>query len=64
MGHICLFIHLLMDPWVASTFWLLGGSQARGLIGAVAAVLHHSLSNTGFELCLQPIPQLMAKPDP
>ena len=26
-----------------------GGSQARGLIGAVASVLCHSLSNEGFE---------------
>ena len=27
-----------------------GGSQARGLIGAVAAGLHHSHSNVGSEL--------------
>ena len=41
-----------------------GGSQARGLIGAVAASLHHSHSNVGSELSLQPAPQLMAMPDP
>ena len=41
-----------------------GGSQARGLIGAVAARLHHSHSNTGSEPCLQPIPQFTATPDP
>ena len=29
-----------------------GGSQARGLIGAVATGLHHSHSNAGSELCL------------
>ena len=41
-----------------------GGSQARGLIGAVAASLHHSQGNTRSELCPQPIPQRMAMPDP
>ena len=29
-----------------------GGSQARGQIGAIAAGLRHSHSNTGLELCL------------
>ena len=37
-----------------------GGFQARGLIGAVAAGLHHSLSNARSELYLQPTPQLTA----
>ena len=41
-----------------------GGSQTRGLIGAIAVGLHHSHSNTRSELCLQPIPQLMATMDP
>ena len=41
-----------------------GGSQARGLIGAVAAGLHHSHSNMGSEPHLQPTPQLTATPDP
>ena len=41
-----------------------GGSQARGLIGAVAACLHHSHSNVGSKLHLQPTPQLSATPDP
>ena len=41
-----------------------GGCQARGRIGAVAAVLHHSHSNAVSELCLQPTPQLTATPDP
>ena len=41
-----------------------GGSQARGLIGAVAASLHHSHSNTGSKPRPQPTPQLRAMPDP
>ena len=41
-----------------------GDSQARGLIGAVAAGLCQSHSNVGSELRLQPIPQLTAMPDP
>ena len=41
-----------------------GGSQARGLIGAAAAGLCQSHSNAGSEPSLQPIPQLMATPDP
>ena len=41
-----------------------GGSQARGLIGAVAAGLRQSHSNAESELCLQPTPQVTAMPDP
>ena len=41
-----------------------GDSQAKGLIGAVAAGLHQSRSNTGSEPRLQPTPQLKAMPDP
>ena len=41
-----------------------GGSQARGLIRAVAAGLRHSHSNTRSDLCLRPTPQLTATPDP
>ena len=41
-----------------------GGSQARGPVGGtVAASLHHSHSNVGFEPRLQLTPQLMATPD-
>ena len=40
-----------------------GGSQARGLIRAAAAGLHHSHSNAESELSLQPTPELMAVPD-
>ena len=43
-----------------------GGSQARRLISAVAASLHHShsQSNSGSEPCLRPTPQLRATLDP
>ena len=41
-----------------------GGSQARGLIAAAAASLHHSHSNAGSEVHLRPILQLTAMPDP
>ena len=41
-----------------------GDSQAKGPIRALAAGLCHSHSNAGSEQCLQPIPQLMAMPDP
>ncbi|WP_447305893.1 hypothetical protein, partial [Escherichia coli] len=40
-----------------------GRSQARGQIGAVAAGLHHSHSNSGSKPHLLPTPQLMATPD-
>ena len=39
----CLFVVFRATPVVY------GGSQARGLIGAVAASLHHSHSNAGSE---------------
>ena len=38
--------------------------QAGGSIGAVAASLQHSHSNTGPELHLRPAPQLLTRPDP
>ena len=41
-----------------------GGSQTRGIIGAVAAGLHHSHSNVGSEPRLWPTPQLTATQDP
>ena len=41
-----------------------GGSQARGLIRAVATGLRQSLSNARSEPRLQPTPQLTAMPDP
>jgi len=47
-----------------AAFAAYGGSQARGLIGAIAASLYHSHSHVGSELPLRPTPQLMATPDP
>ena len=41
-----------------------GGPQARGLIRATAARLHHNHRNSISEPGLQPIPQLTAMPDP
>ena len=41
-----------------------GGSQARDLMGATAAGLHHSHSKARSELGLQPILQLTATPGP
>ena len=41
-----------------------GSSQARDLIGATAAGLHHSNSDVGIEPCLGPTPRLKAMPDP
>ena len=40
------------------------GSQARVLIGATVAGLHHSHSNAGCKLLLQPTPQLTGMRDP
>ena len=41
-----------------------GGFRATGLTGAAASGLHPSYSNARSRPCLQPTPQLMAKPDP
>ena len=56
-----LFIHLFIFSRATPAAY--GGSQARILIGAIAAGLRHSHSNVGSEPCLQPTPQLMATPD-
>ena len=55
---VCVFVFSRATPMAY------GGSQARGLIGAVAAGLYHSHSNSGSEPRLHPTPQLMAMPDP
>ena len=60
LSPVCLFF------WGGGLFRLApsayGGSQARGQIRAVAAGLRNC--NTGSELHLRPIPQLMATQDP
>ena len=58
---VCLFVCLFAISWAAPMAY--GGSQARGRIGATAAGLRHSHSNTGSEPCLQPTPQLTAALD-
>uniref|UniRef100_A0A8D1TX82 Beta-1,4-galactosyltransferase 3 n=2 Tax=Sus scrofa TaxID=9823 RepID=A0A8D1TX82_PIG len=55
------FFCLFAISWAAPAAY--GGSQARGLIGVVAASLRQSHSNTGSEPCLRPTPQLTATPD-
>ena len=52
---------LFAVSWAAPTAY--GGSQARSLIGAVAAGLHQSHSDAGSEPHLRPTPQLTAMPD-
>ena len=59
-----LFVYLFIFCLFRAASMAYGGSQARGLIKAVAASLHQSHSNARSEPCLQPIPQLMATQDP
>ena len=56
------FFCIFAISWAALAAY--GGSQARGLIGPLAAGLRHSHSNTGSEPHLQPTPQLVATLDP
>ena len=48
--------------WATPTAY--GGSQARGLIRAVATSLRQSRSKSGSKPHLQPVSQLTAMPDP
>ena len=43
---VCLLVCFVFSRAALTAY---GGSQARGLIGTVAAGLHHSHSNTGSE---------------
>jgi len=61
---ILILIYFCLFAFSVAASEAYGGSQARGLIGAVAAGLRQSHSNAGSEPCLQPTPQLMAMPDP
>ena len=58
----CVFF-LVFLPFLWAAPAAHGGSQARGLIRAVATGLHQSHSNSGSELRLQPTSQLTATPD-
>ena len=53
-----LFMYVFLLFMVAPAAY--GSSQARGRIGATAPCLHHSHNNTGSELHLRPMSQLMA----
>ena len=59
---IYLFIGLFAISWAAPKAY--GGSQAKGLIGAVATSLRQSHSTAGSKPRLRPTPQLTAMPDP
>ena len=59
---VVVFFCLFAISWAAPMAY--GGSQARGLIGAVATSLRQNHSNTGFEPRLQPTPQFTATLDP
>jgi len=61
---IIIILLLCLFAFSGATPGAYGGSQARGLIRAVAASLHHSQSNAGSEPHLRPIPQLMAMREP
>ena len=64
LGIVRLVFCFVFLPFSLAALAAYGGSQARGLIGAVAAGLRHSHSNAGSEPHLQPAPQLMATSDP
>ena len=61
---LCVCVCVCVRAISRATPMAYGGSQARGLIGAVAINLHHSHSNVGSEPCLHPILQLTAMLDP
>jgi len=63
-GFCSFFFFFFFFVFSKATLAAYGGSQARGLIGAVATGLHQSHSNTGSEPRLRPTPQLTATLDP
>ena len=66
--YLCMYVFLCMYVcmyvFLGSHLAAYGGSQAKGLIGSVAAGLHHSHSNARSELHLRPTPQLTTMPEP
>ena len=64
MLHYIIYIYVCLFVFSRAVPAAYGGSQARGLIGAVAVGLHHSHSNAGSQLHLQPTLQLTATLDP
>ena len=59
LGLLFYFIYFCLFRATPAAY---GGSQARGPVGAAAAGLHHSHSNSGSNPSLQHTPQLMAMP--
>ena len=59
---VVVVVVIVAISWAAPVAY--GGSQARGLIGAVATSLRQSHSNMGSEPRLQPTPQLTPTLDP
>ena len=59
--YLFIYFGLFAISWAASTAYR--GSQARGLIGAVAASLRQSHSNAESKPLLRPTLQLRAMPD-
>ena len=64
LGEMWVFVFVLVFAFSRAAPVAYGGSQARGRIGAVAAGLRQSHSNTRPELRLQPAPQLTATATP
>ena len=62
--QLTLLISFFLFAFSRATPMAYGGSQARGLIGAIAAALCQSHSNARSKPCPQPTPQLTATPDP
>ena len=60
--YLFIYFGLFAISWAAPSAY--GGSQIGGRIGATAAGLRQSHSNSGSEPRLQPTPQLTATPDP
>ena len=58
------FLYVFTYLFFRASFAAYGSSHTRSLIRAGAAGLHHSQGNTGSEMHLQPMPQLVAMPDP
>ena len=61
LGNFFFFFCLFAISWAAPVAY--GDSQARGRMGAVAASLRQSHSNSGSEPHLRPTLQLTAMPD-
>ena len=62
--YLFIYLFFVSSPFLGPLSRHMGGSQARGLIRAVAVGLRQSHSNTGSEPCLRPTPQLTATRDP